>query len=91
MSGTSDGHRKLLRRVFRGKFVAALKYAFQHGALHLSGDLALLAQPKVFTAWLRPLFRKDWIVYSKPPFGSPEYVLHYLGRWPSHLPLAGLG
>jgi hypothetical protein len=32
-------------------------------------------------AWLRPLFRKDWIVYSKPPFGGPKYVLQYLGRY----------
>ena len=67
--------------VFRGKFVAALKSAFQHDQLHLSGDLALLAQPKFFAAWLRPLFRKNWVVYSKPPFGGPEYVLQYLGRY----------
>jgi hypothetical protein len=67
--------------VFRGKFVAALTLAFQGGQLHLSGNLALLAQPKIFAAWLRPLFRKNWIVYSKPPFGGPEYVLQYLGRY----------
>jgi len=72
---------RALRRVFRGKFVAGLKSAFQHGQLHLSGDLALLAQPKFFAVWLRPLFRKDWVVYSKPPFGGPEYVLQYLGRY----------
>jgi hypothetical protein len=72
---------QVLRRVFRGKFVAGLKSAFQHDQLHLSGDLALLAQPKIFAAWVRPLFRKDWIVYSKPPFGGPEYVLQYLGRY----------
>src|ERR1700728_2659088 len=71
----------VLREVFRGKFVAALKLAFQRGQLHLSGDLARLAQPKFFAAWLRPLFRKNWVVYSKPPFGGPEYVLHYLGRY----------
>jgi len=71
----------LLRRVFRGKFVAGLKLAFQRGQLHLSGNLVSLAQPKIFASWLRPLFRKDWIVYSKPPFGGPEYVLHYLGRY----------
>jgi hypothetical protein len=71
----------VLRRVFRGKFVDALKGAFQHGQLHLSGDLAALAQPKFFAAWLRPLFRKNWVVYSKPPFGGPEYVLQYLGRY----------
>ena len=71
----------VLRRVFRGKFVAGLRQAFQVGQLNFHGDLALLAQPKTFAAWLRPLFRKDWVVYSKPPFGGPEYVLQYLGRY----------
>jgi Putative transposase/Transposase zinc-binding domain len=71
----------VLRRVFRGKFVAALKSAFEHHQLHLAGELAPLTPPKFFAAWLRPLFRKDWIVYSKPPFGGPEYVLQYLGRY----------
>jgi hypothetical protein len=71
----------VLRRVFRGKFVAGLQCAFRDGLLRFSGDLTLLAQSKVFTSWLRPLFRKDWVVYSKPPFGGPEYVLQYLGRY----------
>jgi hypothetical protein len=71
----------VLRRVFRGKFVAGLKSAFHHGQLHLSGNLAPLAQPKIFASWLRPLFRKNWIVYCKPPFGGPEYVLQYLARY----------
>src|SRR3989475_4237288 len=43
--------------------------------------LAALAQPKTFAAWLRSLFRKDWVVYAKRPFGGPEYVLQYLGRY----------
>src|ERR1700723_3242759 len=72
---------KVISRVFRGKFVAALKRAFQDGQLSFHGDLRLLAQPKTFAAWLRTLFRKDWVVYSKPPFGGPDYVLRYLGRY----------
>jgi hypothetical protein len=72
---------KVLGRVFRGKFVAGLKRAFQGGQLCFHGNLAPLAQPKTFSAWLRPLFRKDWVVYSKRPFGGPEYVLQYLGRY----------
>src|SRR5215468_1731094 len=72
---------QVLRRVFRGKFVAGLKQAFQNGQLRFLGNLAALAQPKTFAAWLRLLFRKDWVVYAKPPFGGPEYVLHYLGRY----------
>jgi Putative transposase/Transposase zinc-binding domain len=71
----------VLRRVFRGKFVAGLQGAFRDGQLRFSGDLTLLVQPKIFASWLRPLFRKDWVVYSKPPFGGPEYVLQYLGRY----------
>jgi hypothetical protein len=72
---------QVLRRVFRGKFVAGLRQAILDGQLCFPGELALLAQPKTFAAWLRPLFRKDWVVYSKRPFGGPEYVLQYLGRY----------
>jgi len=71
----------VLRKVFRSKFVDALEQAFQNGQLHFQGDLKLLAQPKIFAAWLRPLFRLDWVVYLKRPFGGPEYVLQYLGRY----------
>jgi hypothetical protein len=73
--------RKVLSRVFRGEFVAGLQQAFQNGRLSFSGNLAPLARPKTFAAWLRPLFRKDWVVYAKPRFGGPAYVLHYLGRY----------
>ncbi|MGA7379347.1 MAG: transposase, partial [Terriglobales bacterium] len=72
---------KVLSRVFRGKFVAGLKQALQNGRLNFHGNLAPLAQPKPFAAWLRLLFRKDWVVYAKRPFGGPEYVLQYLGRY----------
>jgi len=71
----------VLRRVFRGKLVAALRQAFRDHQLVFHGNLTPLAQPRTFAAWLRPLFRKDWVVYSKPPFGGPEYVLQYLGRY----------
>jgi len=73
--------KEVLQKLFRGKFVAALKEAFQNGQLHFHGDLKLLAQPKIFAAWLRPLYRQDWVVYLKRPFGGPQYVLRYLGRY----------
>ena len=72
---------KVLSRVFRGKFVAALKRACTQGKLGFHGDLKLLAQPPVFSSWLRQLFRHDWVVYCKPPFGGPEHVLRYLGSY----------
>src|SRR3979490_1992134 len=78
----------VLREIFRGKFVDALEQAFQNGQLRFEGDLKLLAQPKIFAAWLRPLFRQDWVVYLKRPFGGPEYVLHYLGRYTHRVALS---
>lgn len=72
---------KVLGRVFRGKFIAGLKQAFQQKQLQVSGQLKGLAEQKAFHAFLRPLFRKDWVVYAKRPFGGPEHVLHYLARY----------
>jgi len=56
----------VLRRVFRGKFVAALRQAFRDHQLVFHGNLTLLAQPSTFAAWLRPLFRTKtgWSIRS---------------------------
>jgi len=72
---------KVLSRVFRGKFVSGLKRAFRQSKLVFPGSLQLLAREKAFHAFLRPLFRQDWVVYAKRPFGGPEHVLHYLARY----------
>jgi hypothetical protein len=72
---------KVLSRVFRGKFVAGLKRAFRKGKLLFPGSLKALEGEKTFAAFLRKLFRQDWVVYAKPPFGGPEHVLHYLARY----------
>ena len=69
---------KVLSRVFCGKFVAGLKTAFQAGALQFHGHLLPLVEPRAFASWLRVLFRHDWVVYSKRPFGGPEHVLKIL-------------
>jgi hypothetical protein len=72
---------KVLSRVFRGKFVAGLQRAFRQGKLGFYGDQKSLRDPKLFCTLVRSLFRQDWIVYAKPPFGGPQYVLHYLARY----------
>ena len=72
---------KVLSRVFRGKFIAGLKHAFRQGQLAFPGSLQALAREKAFHAFLRPLFRQDWVVYAKRPFAGPEHVLHYLARY----------
>jgi putative transposase/transposase-like zinc-binding protein len=73
--------RKVLRRVFRGKFVAGLKTAFREGKIEFHGHLVPLAEPRAFASWLRLLFRHHWVVYAKRPFGGPEHALRYLGAY----------
>jgi hypothetical protein len=51
------------------------------GTLEFPGALASLAELRSFAAWLRLLFRHDWVVYSKPPFAGPEHALRYLGAY----------
>jgi hypothetical protein len=72
---------RVLSRVFRGKFIAGLRRLFRQRRLVLAGILRPLANAPAFGSFLRPLFRKDWIVYAKPPFGGPDHVLHYLARY----------
>src|SRR6516225_7262976 len=71
--------RPVLSRVFRGKFVAGLKQ--RHPRLVLSSALQPLRQKQAFASFLRPLFRQEWVVYLKPPFGSPQHVLRYLAAY----------
>jgi hypothetical protein len=72
---------KVLSRVFPGKFVAGLKRAFKRHEITFFGSFQPLNQEKAFATFLRTLFRQDWVVYAKKPFGGPEHVLHYLARY----------
>jgi hypothetical protein len=72
---------EVLQIVFRGKFVEGLKDAFAQKRLRLAGPIQHLARPNCFAAFVRKLHRHKWVVYVKPPFGGPEQVLRYLGRY----------
>jgi hypothetical protein len=71
----------VLRKLFRGKLVAGLRKAFREGRLDFPGTVAPLKLEAAFGAFLRSLYRQPWVVYAKPPFGSPAHVLHYLARY----------
>jgi hypothetical protein len=73
--------KKVLAKLFRGKLRAALEDAFAKGQIGFHGQLQHLADPKEFHSFIRQLFRHQWIVHCKRPFGGPEYVLKYLGRY----------
>ena len=72
---------RVLSSLFRRLFLEALDQAFRAGELTFRGSLADLNEPKRFTEQLRAARSIDWLVYAKPPFGGPEQVLDYLGRY----------
>jgi hypothetical protein len=71
----------VLSQVFRGKFLEQLKKVYRSGRLKCIGRAKLLSQRKAFQQLLDRLYDKGWIVYAKKPFGGPEQVLAYLGRY----------
>ena len=61
---------RVLSRLFRRLFLAALADAHAAGRLAFFGEIQSLHRREVFAAHLAPLKRKKWFVYSKPPFAS---------------------
>ena len=72
---------RVLSRLFRRLFSEGMLALHEAGKLAFFGDLARLADARAFAAWLAPLRKAEWVVYAKPPFGGPEAVLAYLGRY----------
>jgi Putative transposase/Transposase zinc-binding domain len=72
---------RVLSRLFRRLFLKKLMAAHEAGALTFFGTRAPLAKRKAFAAFLTPLRRIEWVVYSKRPFGGPQAVLAYLSRY----------
>src|ERR1700681_2681989 len=63
---------RVLSRLFRRLFLEKLMAAHQADALTFFGTHAPLAGRKAFAAFLAPLRKIEWVVYSKRPFGGPQ-------------------
>lgn len=72
---------KVLSRLFRGKLLDRLGRARKAGKLVFVGTSAALAAPVAWEALRAQLYRAPFVVYAKRPFGGPEQVLRYLGRY----------
>jgi len=79
---------RVLSRLFRRLFLGELKAAYTGGRLGFFGELAALARPAAFADRLSALRHQEWVVYAKPPFGGPQQVLAYLGRYTHRVAIA---
>jgi len=79
---------RVLSRLFRRLFLQELKNAFDAGKLRFFSNLASFAEPQAFARHLGKLRCLDWVVYAKAPFGGPEQVLAYLGRYTHRVAIA---
>ena len=79
---------KVLGKLFRGKFLAGLQAANAAGDLNFAGGTAALAEPREFQTLLSRLYAKDWVVYAKEPFHSPETMLKYLAGYTHRVALS---
>ena len=72
---------KVVSKLFRGKFLDALKKLSLKKMLDFPGDLSLLQFPREFNQFLTKLYAKEWIPYLKEPFECANHVIEYLGRY----------
>ena len=72
---------KVLSRKFRGKFLYYLNTLYLNNKLTFPKSISELGSRNIFNEFKDSLYKKEWIVYSKAPFSSAEYVLQYLGRY----------
>lgn len=72
---------KVLSRKFRGKFLYYVNELYLKNKLKFPSNISELGSRDVFSQFKDSLYKKEWIVYSKPPFGGAEHVLQYLSRY----------
>ena len=72
---------RALSKVFRGKFIEAIKKAYYRGELVIPEGERYLSRADEFEQWIDQLANRDWVVYCKKPFGDAEQVVRYIGRY----------
>ena len=70
-----------LAKEFRKRYLHKLDKAYAQEKLCFHGRASDFADKQIFVQMINALKDKQWITYSKQPFGGPEHVLEYLGRY----------
>ncbi|MCK6551836.1 IS91 family transposase [Myxococcota bacterium] len=79
---------RVVSRYYRGAFLRALERARARGKLEFGRATTGLDDDRQWARWMAAVRRHEWVVYSKPPFGSPERVLKYLARYTHRVALS---
>ncbi len=74
-------HVNVISDLFKKKFLYYFKGLYLRGRLKFVGKIANLGNRQEFEKLCGNLFKKKWITYIKKPFGGPEQVIEYLGRY----------
>jgi Putative transposase len=82
---------RVLSRLFRRLFLERLATDHATGRLRFFGDHARLAERRAFAAYLTPLRKAEWLVYSKRPFDGPEAVVAYLWLYTHRIAISTAG
>ncbi len=70
-----------LAKEFQKRYLSKLEKMYRKKQLSFNGRGAEYRDEKQFQKLLKVLWGKQWITYAKQPFGGPEQVLEYLGRY----------
>ena len=72
---------RVLSRLFRRLFLEGLQCLHRKRRLHFLGNVLGLEHDQAWARSMQLLGRTEWVVYAKPPFGGPQQVIEYLGRY----------
>ena len=72
---------RVLSALFRGKLLDGLRSLGDQGKLDLTSLGDSSQEATAFAKIIDGLYCKDWVVYAKRPFGGPNSVFEYLGRY----------
>ncbi len=72
-----------MKSVFKAVFLRQLNKELKEKILSKSIALPTTfpIDKAAYKAWKNALYEKDWVIYAKRPFGGPQQVIEYLGRY----------
>ncbi len=74
-------HVNVISDLFKKKFLSYFDTAYKAGELKFVGKTEYLTGKQAYKKFKDDLYKTTWISYCKKPFGGPEQVLEYLGRY----------